>query len=520
MSVEIAPLTSINIRPGVSILSVLQHLNYQPWFAIAEFVDNSVQSFLTHRDELIRIEGEGFALRVDIDLDPTEGGRITIRDNAAGIHAMDYGRAFRPAELPLDRSGLSEFGMGMKSAACWFAERWSVRTSALGEPIERIVKFNIDNIVRDDLEELAVDSRRVPADHHYTEIVLSELNRVPQTRTVGKIKEHLASIYRIFIHNRFLILRFGNEVLTYSEPPVLCAPYFKEPAEQARRWVKPIDLDFGLGLRAHGFAALRERGSVSGAGFALFRRDRLIQGSGDEGYRPEPIFGKSNSFAYQRLFGELHLEGFEVSHTKDGFRWAEHEEIVLALLKAELDAAPVPLLSQAEGFRTRIRTEELRSGAEVAAARTAETVARETPQVLQHQLDEGPDFRDPEPTLPPTTAVARRNFEIQLDGSLWLVELELSNDAAVGEWVAVYDQPALDTGAGEHDVRRVGIRLACAHPFMERFGGTDPGQLEPLLRIAVAIVLAEITARESGVKQAGTIRRNVNELLKEALSKP
>jgi hypothetical protein len=44
----------INIRPGVSILSVLRHLNYRPWLAPAEFVDNSIQSFLTHRDGLER----------------------------------------------------------------------------------------------------------------------------------------------------------------------------------------------------------------------------------------------------------------------------------------------------------------------------------------------------------------------------------------------------------------------------------------------------------------------------------
>ena len=40
---------TVNIRPGVSVLSVLRHLNYRPWFAIAEFVDNSIQSFLTRK---------------------------------------------------------------------------------------------------------------------------------------------------------------------------------------------------------------------------------------------------------------------------------------------------------------------------------------------------------------------------------------------------------------------------------------------------------------------------------------
>ena len=39
-------IASISIRPGVSILSGLRHLNYRPWYAVAEFVDNSLQSYL------------------------------------------------------------------------------------------------------------------------------------------------------------------------------------------------------------------------------------------------------------------------------------------------------------------------------------------------------------------------------------------------------------------------------------------------------------------------------------------
>lgn len=115
---------TINIRPGVSILSVLKHLNYKPWFALAEFVDNAIQSYLEHEDELKDLEGPDFKLLVKIEIDPSEDGKITIRDNAAGIYEKDYARAFRPAAVPPDKSGLNEFGMGMKSAACWFADRF------------------------------------------------------------------------------------------------------------------------------------------------------------------------------------------------------------------------------------------------------------------------------------------------------------------------------------------------------------------------------------------------------------
>jgi hypothetical protein len=125
---------------------------------------------------------------------------------------------------------------------------------------------------------------------------------------------------------------------------------------------------------------------------------------------------------------------------------------------------------------------------------------------------------DPERELPETPTASRRLIDLQLETARWQIELELSTDPGVGEWVSIYDQPSAPSGVGS--VRRVGIRVALAHPFMERFGGTEPGQIEPLLRVAAAIVLSEITAREAGVRMAGTLRRNINQLLRDALSKP
>jgi hypothetical protein len=257
-SVRIA--STVRILPGVSIFSLPQHVNYKPWFAMAEFVDNSLQSFLDYRDELERLDGASYRLTVSIEIDRVDKGRVTIRDNPAGIHESDYARTFRPVEIPPDRSGLSEFGMGMKSAGCWVSRRWTVRTSALGEPVERTVTFDIDRIVRDDLEALEVHGRAVPADAHYTEIVLSDLHRPLQGHTIEKIKEHLGSIYRVFIRDGLLKLRFDRELLAYPEPAVLVGPYFKDPSGQPRGWHKPIDLDF-----ASAYAPTASRRSVETA---------------------------------------------------------------------------------------------------------------------------------------------------------------------------------------------------------------------------------------------------------------
>ena len=97
-------------------------------------------------------------------------------------------------------------------------------------------------------------------------------------------------------------------------------------------------------------------------GFALFRRDRLIKGVGEnEGYRPLEIFKAPNSFIYQRVYGEIHLDDEEVTHTKDDFQWTpEDESEFLKKLKLELEKEPKPILSQADRFRKDRRSRDLR----------------------------------------------------------------------------------------------------------------------------------------------------------------
>ncbi len=488
---------------------------------MAEFVDNAIQSALVRHEALRAADSETYKLRVDIELDPTDGGRIRIADNAAGIGEADYARAFRPAEIPPDTSGLAEFGMGMKSAACWFAPRWTVRTTALGESVERTVDFDILKIVRDDLEELDVQFARSVPNTHYTEITLRDLYKTPQGNTVKKIKEHLASIYRVFLRNGQLELRFDGDLLTYTDPKILVASHYKTPTAPHVEWRKELDFDFGLGLHARGFAAIRETASTSTAGFALFRRNRLIQGSADEGYRPEFVFGKPNSYRYQRIFGELHLDGFEVSHTKDGFKWDEHEDVFLEFLRDELDKDPLPLLGQAEEHRVRATQKELQRGAEKAAERTADVIRTEVPAVLEHQLQEGPDTQSPPEALPAAVFASTREIDVELRGTPWRIVLELSADPAVSDWVTVSDKTSVvPSRRGEPDRRQITVRLSLTHPFTERFAGASQEEIEPLLRIAAAMGLAEVTARESGVRMAGTFRRNINELLRTALSKP
>lgn len=491
---------------------MLRHLNYRPWYALSEFVDNAVQSFSNHRLALERSQGVGFGLCVDIDIDTASPPRISIRDNAAGIFESEYDRAFRPAAIPPDRTGLAEFGMGMKSAACWFAPRWAVRTSALGEPVARTVHFDIENIVNDDIEELTIQETREAPDRHYTEIVLEDVFHVPVGRTVAKLKEHLTDIYRAFMRDGLLELRFNGDRLEYREPKVLKAAFFKDKTGPTREWRKPIEFDFGNGLSVRGFAALRETANTAKAGFSLFRRGRVIQGSGDEGYRPAYIFGRANSYRYQRLFGELHLEGFEVSHTKDGFRWDDNEQPFLELLREHLDTEELPLLKQAEGYRVRVARAQLKASARQAVANTAQALESRLPQVIPAVADAKP-VDTPAKETPHTSTLASRRFDIRFRDRKWTINVELTDDPAEGQWLTV-----TDVAQSREQPRRLDIRVSMVHPFMVRFAQADSEDVEALLRVAAAIAVAEVVARDSGVRKSGTVRRNVNEILRDALS--
>jgi hypothetical protein len=516
MPANLKPLSNerINIRPGVSILSILRHLNYKPWFALAEFVDNAVQSYLSNRARLEALHGAEFKLRVQIDIDSTTPPRISIRDNAAGIARADFPRAFRPAAIPPDQTGLCEFGMGMKSAACWFAPHWHVRTKALGESAERTVRFDVEQIVNDKLEELEISEISADPNTHFTEVVLDDLHHIPIRRTIGKIKEHLTDIYRVYVRDGLLALDFGGEALSYVEPTILRATYARDPEGQSRIWRKQIDFDLGGGLSVSGFAGLLDPMNTARSGFALFRRGRLIQGSGDEGYRPSLIFGQAGNFRWRRLFGELHLVGFEVSHTKDGFRWDENEQPFLELLQEHLDSQELPLLRQADLHRVQAPRNEVTEAAQRALARAVEAMQASLPGVLPQISDELPVETQTFP-LDPQPTIASREFRIEFRGQVWLIRIELTGDPAQSEWLAMSDQASAGTSL---DV--IEIRVSMSHPFMVSFAQTDPDDVEALLRVAAGLALSEKLARSAGVRMAKTIRRNLNEILREALWRP
>ncbi|MFZ3173403.1 MAG: ATP-binding protein [Thiobacillus sp.] len=518
-------LAAIAIRPEVTVLSVLRHLNYKAWFAIAEFIDNALQSAIANGAQLNALHDDQFQLTVDIHFDPSGKGQIVISDNAAGISVADFPRAFRAAQIPADRSGLSEFGMGMKSAACWFAETWGVRTKAIGESVERSIHFDVKHIVENKIESLDTVVRGVDPTSHYTVVSLRGLHHLPQGRTVAKIKEHLASIYRVFLRDGRLLLRFNGEPLSYQSPKILKASRYASPAVMAQgddaipvEWRKDIQIDFGDGQSVRGFAALREVGSTPLAGFALFRRDRLIVGSYDDTYRPAYIFKQTNSYAYQRLFGELHVEGFEVSHTKDGFRWEAYEDIFLEFLKKAIETPPLDLLAQAENYRALPSKKSIEAHAIAATASVAEYLEKEVAPLLVEARQYPAEPAELPSEIESSPLQASERIVTVADGDWhWIITLRTSIDPAREEWVSLAKMEQEEDDPDR--IRRLGIDLSLAHPFSTEFIGANNENVELLLRLASAVCVSLVLSEDITGEAPQSVLYHFNYLLRGALSR-
>ena len=201
-----------------------------------------------------------------------------------------------------------------------------------------------------------------------------------------------------------------------------------------------------------------------------------------------------------------------MSHTKDGFRWDENEQPFLELLKEHLDGEDFPLLKQAEGYRVRVGQEQLARTASQAVNNTARTMEERLPAALP-VISEAPPVDGSHEEMPHVGTLANKQFNIRFRDNDWNINIELTEDPAEGQWLT-----CSDVKASLEQPRRLDIRVSMVHPFMVRFAQTDREDVEALLRVAAALALAEVLARDSGVRSAGTIRRNVNDIIRSALS--
>ncbi len=358
---------SVSIEIGNSLYNRFEDFPSTVSHDLAEFIDNALQSYKDNSEKLTELDSN-YKLRVEIDIEWDDAERkraksITIKDNAAGIEKSKYVTAFKPGNTPENNTGLNEFGMGLKTAACWFGSTWVARTKALGENVERTILFSLDDVTIKDLKTLPVEEVVVAKNAHYTEIHISDLTKnAPAYKNLTNIKSELSSIYRVSLRKKEMEIYVCGEPLSYNEPEILVAPFVRTPEAEPILWRKEIDEELmGGKYRAKGFIGILRTMNKTQNRIVLMRRGRVIVGAETEGqYYSKYISGQSGSPRDKRIFGELELEGFQVTFNKNDVQDKDNLEALMEAVYGVIHTKEFDLTTQAQEYREDERTKQIK----------------------------------------------------------------------------------------------------------------------------------------------------------------
>lgn len=516
----------INIRPTVGVYATYQRLSYKPWFAVAEFVDNSTQSYFKNREELINqyIKEGGKKLQIHINYDSVEK-TLEILDNAYGMEIEDFTRALVLDSPPSDKSGRSEFGMGLKTAACWFGKKWTVKTTRLGSDRCLIATIDVDELAKTHHDNLQYKILGADPDEHYTIIRIEDIQQPIRGRTATRIKEQLSSIYREDIRTGEIEIFWNGEPLEFEDPPFL-----EEQKEDGTVEIWKKEVFFlvpwerkGCELPVKGWVGIRNPGKARDAGFVLLRRGRVIIGGPEQGYKPHEIFGNPNQAPSQRLIGELHMDDWPVTQAKDGFDWNDgledafidalaNEPTIQSMLQKSIDyrASDFRKFTRAEFEQVTKNTQKIFEGKHFTDHLNMEIKNFEINNVDLNEkhskrleaegvLNAEPSFDFEIPERQEIYDLLRQAsegpfvYQLHLDGREWIFKLYWQ-DVRTSNWMSLRFQ-------NEDEIE---IFLNINHPFFTGYIN-NPIELELLQKIIMAMALAEKLARLSTSRKDGFI---------------
>ena len=524
----------VSIRPEVGMYSLFPHMNYKPWFALGEMVDNSIGSYIANREKLRALHGNNFKLKIDITFSQSgKDARILVEDNAAGISEKDAERAFTPAAPPVDKSGISQFGIGMKSSCTWYSHFYTITSSALNEKVTRTVTFDIEGIIDKKVEELDVVETSNDVGTHGTRIVLSKLHQgLPVGATLTRIQSYISSIYREFIKSGEVVISVGGKELTYTSPELLESKYwdsnhidtgspYEVETSPIKKWQIPIDIILEESWnsdtspnrpdkppRVRGWMGILKEGSTKKSGAALIWKKKVVIGAGsmaqgdEDSYRPLSVFGATTTFPFQRLIGELDVSELQVTSFKDNIDWRTGQEDELqSKLREALDAGDYPVRKMAANYRSTSKSKSSQD----AVKRTVENTTKDLEKLL-NQKDMIANIRanisdTNVMNLTNTGDVIEQRIELPIEGNpslIFRVVIEPGDDKLF----------RLITDGDDYI-----FTINRAHIFMMSFANLPGADLEPIFRMGIALGFAEILGRDAALDHVEYIRLKVNQIL-------
>ena len=496
---------------------MFSRLNYKPWYAIAEFVDNSTQSFYSHESELSRAGINSITIHINYNF---ETNVLVIQDDAFGMEIEDFARAVKVDSPPEANSGRNEFGMGLKTAASWFGNSWSVESTQFGSTNKYYTEIDIKKLRDQKLNSIDIISVDCDPHEHGTTITISDVTKkIDASRTKGKIIQLLESMYRRDLNSGKINIWFNDVLLHFDE--------YKCLSFRGTTWRKEVDFDFTHDNTVHhvsGFVGILANGGFGRAGFALFRRGRVVIGGEEQNYKPFRIFQQAQSTIAHKLFGEFDLEDFPVNQAKDGFVWDDGlEDAFLDELKAKIqEYINIARMTNKERAKEDEFSEETSSKVHNVVQEYAESlssynssgesigaqlpvVSEETEgETLEKAFEE---YLTATNANEEVTVGNERRYSIQINQVIkkdFIVSWAIGNKS---NWISKEDN---------EDGTEVFVTININHPFFKPYSNNEDFKVV-LEKFVISFVVAEeqakLTSDKDGYIRASTIRHKMNEYL-------
>jgi len=305
------------VLPDLSaLLRHYQRYNYESWTALAEFVDNSTESWFKNKTKLQARGINGVLIKVDF-----KDGILTVEDNAYGMNYSSFENAIKLGKKPEEKSR-NQYGFGLKTAACWFGDAWEIFSAEMDSRYIYQTRVDIEMIEQTQTNKLEI----VPIENKFnqrgtTVVIYNVKHDLNNFSVLEKIKDNLQMKYKRDILSGEIKILLNGSLLTYEEPKILVI--------NNREWKKNLNFVFTYANKEYqisGMVGIFAKGSKNPferSGFALFSDNRTIVGGYDNNFKPEVIFGAKKSKVENKLFGELNLSGFEVNQAKDDYIWGD-----------------------------------------------------------------------------------------------------------------------------------------------------------------------------------------------------
>jgi hypothetical protein len=317
-----------------------------------------------------------------------------------------------------------------------------------------------------------------------------------------------------------LDLYINDELQGVTELKVLNAPFYATPNAAPVTWRKEIKFDAGP-YHVRGFIGILEKMSTStDNGFLLFRRGRVIGTSYEDRYRPSCLCGDVGSPRYKRIFGELELEGFHVSFTKNSFTEGDEFEMFINLLADQLEKDETfKIFKQAQNYKARevVTPKVAKSLTDTLASTFSRPVVTNTKEPIitkplpSEIVDKDPGVsesdglaqvttpKEAEPVANPLTT------KIMIDG--YDFELELGHVKG-SDTTWLYDLASI----GEDKFK---TQFNLKHKYFERFASdfkSEDGYL-PVATFIKAMVTTELALMNGGDESGNIFRKTFNKLI-------